>query len=291
MAAAQRTSWTLNNGVKTPVLGLGVYLIDPKETAITVERALEIGYRLIDTASCYYNEKETVEGIANFLKKNPSVKRDEILYTTKVWDEDHGYDKCKKSIEKQVQIAKDGGIGHIDILLVHSPFGGKEDRYETWRAMEESLDTGNVKTIGVSNFGVAHLKEMLATCKVPPAINQLELSPWLQRADIIAFCNEHGIVPEAYAPLTQGNKLQDAGLLAMCAKYNKTPGQILIKWSLQKGFLPLPKSTKVERLQENFDNAAKEGEAGYFKLSDEDLEALGDKNAYEHFDWDPTNCP
>lgn len=287
----QKTHWILNNGVKLPLLGLGVYEIARKDTAKTVETALEIGYRLIDTASCYYNEKETAEGIYNFLQKNPAVKREEILYTTKVWDTDHGYDECKASIKKQVQIVKDQGIGYIDILLMHSPHGGKAERLATWKAMEEAIPSGDVRTIGVSNFGVAHLKELLANCKVRPAIDQLELSPWLQRADIVEFCRKEGIVTEAYAPLTQGNKLDDPQLLEFCKKYNKTPGQILLKWSLLKGFLPLPKSVKASRLQENFNNAAPEGSPEYFTLSEEDLEALGDKNAYEYFDWDPTNCP
>lgn len=286
-------SHKLNNGTSIPIIGLGVYLMEQDVTASVVITALNMGYRLIDTAQCYYNEKETCEGIKSFLdSQKGKVSRSEVLYTTKIWDTDHGYEECKASIAKSLAIAQEAGLEYIDILLMHSPFEGK--RRETWKAMEEAVAAGHVKTIGVSNFGIRHLEELMSAedLHIVPAINQMELSPWLQRTEIVDFCRQKGIVLEAYAPLTQGNKLGDEQLLKVADKYGRSPAEILIKWSLQKGFLPIPKSLKKERLQANFNTATNPGELETsFELSQEDLNSLGDPNAYEHFDWDPVNCP
>lgn len=278
-----------------PKLGLGVYEIPVSLTAHVVEQALTLGYRLIDSAQLYRNERETCEGIATYLASaaahQQGVQRDDIIYTTKIWDSDHGYEPCTASIARSVEIAKAAGLGHIDLLLLHSPYGGQ--RRDTWRAMEEALASGDVKAIGVSNFGIHHLKELLDApdLQVRPAVNQLELSPWLQRAELVAFCRAQGIVVEAYAPLTQGNKLADPQLQAMAAKYGRSPAQVLIRWSIQKGFVPLPKSVRVKRLKENFMCALTPADDGGFELTEADMAELGDVNAYEWFDWDPTVAP
>ena len=286
-----------DTGLKLPKLGLGVYEIPTSKTAQVVEQALVVGYRLIDSAQLYYNERETCEGIANFLAsstaKSQGVTRDDIIYTTKIWDTDHGYEPCVESTARSVAIAKKAGIGHIDLLLMHSPYGG--EIRETWRAMEEAQARGEVKHIGVSNFGIHHLQRLLAApnLQVRPAVNQLELSPWLQRTELVHFCREQGILVEAYAPLTQGNKLADPQLLELAKKYGRSPAQVLIRWSVQMGFVPLPKSTHLERLKENFVCGAEDpaAVAGGVELAPEDLAALGDINAYEYFDWDPTVEP
>lgn len=292
------TTFKLPNSSSTlPALGLGVYEITPSACSSVVQTALEMGYRLIDTAQCYGNEFETAKGIANFLAaqddKKEKVTRKDVFYTTKVWDTDHGYEACKASISESVNIVRKAGIEYIDILLMHSPYGGQVA--ETWRAMEEAVTEGSVKFIGVSNFGIYHLDRLSKTNpKIwPPVINQLELSPWLQRTELVDYCKKKGIVVEAYAPLTQGNKLNDPGLKEMAIKYGRSPAQILIKWSIMMGFLPIPKSVHAERLLRNLETAVTSEtddaeESVFFELSQEDLKALGDINAYEYFDWDPT---
>ncbi|ANB12775.1 aldo-keto reductase superfamily protein [Sugiyamaella lignohabitans] len=276
-------SFVLSSGAKIPHIGFGVYLAAPGETSKIVQIALSSGYRHVDSASFYKNEKEAADGIAAFLKTNPSVKRSDVFYTTKVWLDDFGYEKTKAAIKKSLQNA--ASIEYIDLILLHAPQGPSQLRLGSYKALQEAVVEGSVKNIGVSNYGVHHLKELLSwpELKIKPAVNQVEVNPWLQRQDIAAFCKEHGILVEAYSPLMRGNRLDDPELVALANKYGKSVAQILVKWNLQKGFLPLPKSATESRIKSNI-------EVDDFELSKEDLDNLG--SASDKFvtapGWDPT---
>lgn len=279
-------SHKLPSGTRFPSIGFGVYLLPPDETAVAVEKALECGYRNIDSASCYENEQECAEGIERFLSKNPQFKRSDILYTTKLWEDDYGYEKAKIGIEKSLENAKK--LGYIDLMLIHSPTGGRETRLSNWKALQEFVEKGLIKNIGVSCYGVKHLEELLAWdgLKIKPSVNQIELNPWLQHTDIVDFCQSHGILVQSFSPLTCGMRLGDPELLALSAKYHKSPAQILLKWNTQKGIMPLPKSVQPERIKMNID-------LDDFELSKEDLDSLGDKDSYFVTvpSWDPTKEP
>lgn len=268
-----------------PAIHFGVYKIPREETARAVEYALEVGYRGIDTARAYGNEKEAVEGIVSFMKKHPEVKREEIWYTTKVAQGEFGYNAAKAAIKDSAEIASP--LGYLDLVLMHSSHGGPERRADTWRAFEEiKFETKLVREIGVSNWGVAHLEGLRSAEKTQPYINQIELNPWLQHRDIVEYCKRVGIIVEAWSPLTRGLRLEDPELKALSKKYSKSPAQILIKWALQSGFTPVPKSVTPERIKENFD-------VFNWELSKDDLKQLGDPNEYYVTSpaWDPTTLP
>lgn len=271
---------TLSSGKKIPNIGFGTYAIRPCSSV--VYQACKAGWRLFDTAIMYHNEAEVAAGISKWLKEDPANnKREDIFYQTKLLNSQHGYEKAKRAIADSLSRAKD--IGYIDLYLIHDPMSSKKLRLETWKALQEAVESGHVKSIGVSNFGVHHLEELLQWegLTIPPVVDQVELNPWLQRTDIHQFCDTNNIILEAYSPLTQGYKLKDPELLALAKKYNKEPAQILIRWSLQKGFIPLPRSSTASRAISNFD-------VFDFELSPDDFNNLGDPNAYEYFDWDPT---
>ncbi|KAA8916289.1 hypothetical protein TRICI_001571 [Trichomonascus ciferrii] len=274
------TSYKLASGRSIPSMGLGTYLISPPDK-VTYE-ALKAGFRLIDSAVMYHNEKGVGDGIAKWLQEDPeNNRREDVVYATKLLDSQQGYETAKRSIDESLQKVK--AIGHIDLFLIHSPQTNRKLRLGTWQALQEAVDEGKVKEIGVSNYGIHHLKELLEWegLKYRPVVNQCELSPWLQRNDIAEFCRKEGILMEGYSPLTQGHKLNDRTLKALAKKYNRDVGQILIRWSLQKGYIPIPKTKTVSRLKSNL-------EVYDFELEKEDFESLGDPNAYEVFDWDPT---
>lgn len=280
----------LSSGHTIPAIGLGVYLTAADTASDIVLSALEIGYRHVDSAQIYRNEQSSCEGILRFLEKHTSVKRSEIFYTTKVWDSEHGYERTKASIAKSIERLQGHGdnpsrtLGYIDLMLVHSPQSDKEKRLGTWKALQEAVAEGKIKSIGVSNYGAHHIDELLQWdgLKIKPAVNQVELHPWLQRRDLVDYCRKHGIVLEAYSPLTRGQRLStDPQLQEYSKKYGKSAAQILIKWSLQAGFVTLPKSVHTDRIRDNF-------EVNDFELTPEDFENLGDKNEYGITGWDPT---
>lgn len=276
---------TLNSGNKIPSIGLGVYLTPVSVAKDVALEALEVGYRHIDSAQIYKNEHEVCEAIAEWLKEDPAKnKREDIFYTTKIYDTDHGYELTKKAIEVSLERAKD--IGYIDLILMHSPRSDYEKRHGSWLALQEAVASGKVKNIGVSNYGIKHLQELLAysDLKIKPAINQIEVHPWLTRTELVAFCKDQGIVVEAYSPLVKGQKFDDELLLSLAKKYSKTPAQILINWSLCKGFVTLPKTVTKSRLLPNL-------ESDQFKLSPEDIKALDAKDEYLTTGWDPTVYP
>jgi diketogulonate reductase-like aldo/keto reductase len=266
-------SLKLLSGYSIPSIGLGVYLIPLSETAKIVELALQKGYRHFDTARIYGNEEQTGEGIVNFLKKHPEVKRSDIFYTTKVWTNEFGYDRTTTALKESFEDVEQ--LQYIDLVLLHSPETTKEKRLESYRALQDAVDQGFVKSIGVSNYGVHHLKELLSwpELKYKPVVNQIEINPWLQHRDIVSFCEKEGIVIQAYSPLLFGRgKLFDQSLAKLAEKYHKSPAQILIRWNIQKGYIPLPKTARAERLEENIS-------VYDFELDPKDVEGLGDPSA------------
>ena len=276
---------TLNSGNKIPSIGLGVYLTPVSIAKEISLDGLETGYRHIDSAQAYKNESEVCEAIAEWLKKDPaSNKREDIFYTTKIFDSNHGYELTKKAIEVSLERAK--CIDYIDLILMHSPRSDYERRHGSWLALQEAVASGKVKNIGVSNYGIKHLKELLEypDLKIKPAINQIEIHPWLTRTELAAFCQAEQIVVEAYSPLVRGKKFDDELLLSLAKKYSKTTAQILINWSLSKGYVTLPKTVTKSRLLPNL-------QSDQFKLSPEDIKALDAKDEYFFTGWDPTVYP
>ncbi len=266
---------TLNNGVPMPCLGLGVWNIPSGgPTRRAVETAFGEGYRLVDTAKLYGNEDDVGAAV-----RGCGLPRDDVFVTTKVWNSDHGYDSTLKACDASL---KRMGLPFVDLYLVHWPVPGA--RLETWRAMERILKEGKARAVGVSNYMVPHLQEVLDASGVVPAVNQIELSPFLYPEDLIEFCKKNGIAVEAYSPLTRGRRLDDRRLKPLVAKYRRSPAQILIRWGLQHGIVEIPKSARAEHIKENaavFD----------FEISPEDMRALNSLNEGLHTSWDPNGKP
>ena len=263
---------TLNNGVQLPAIGLGVFQTPPDETRTAVEAALSTGYRHIDTAAAYFNEKEVGEGIAN-----SPVDRAEVFVETKIWITDYGYDHTLHSFDKS---AGKLGVDQIDLLLLHQPLSTKFDQtLGSYRAMEKLLADGKVRAIGVSNFSVEQLTKLLDSVEVVPAVHQIQLHPYFQQRDLQAFHTEHGILTQAWSPIggitfyTEGgdqrSTLEDETIGSIAAAHSKTPAQVMLRWHLQDGRSAIPKSTKPHRIAENFDIFD-------FELSADDLQAIDD---------------
>jgi methylglyoxal/glyoxal reductase len=272
-------SIALNNGVSIPRLGLGVYQSGRgRATENAVSWALEAGYRHIDTAAMYGNETEVGAALKRAIAAG-AVRRDEVFVTTKLWNSDHGYDAALRAFDASQRRL---GLDQVDLFLLHWPV--PQRRLQSWRALERILGEGRCRAIGVSNFMVDHLEELLGHAKVPPAVNQIELHPWCQQSDVVAFCNAHKIAVVAYSPLTKGMRLGDPGLATSARELRRTPAQILLRWSLQKGFVTIPKSAKKERIIENaaiFD----------FSLDAEQMARLDRLNQEQHVTWDPRSEP
>ncbi|KAH3902516.1 aldo-keto reductase superfamily protein SCDLUD_000094 [Saccharomycodes ludwigii] len=277
--------YKLNNGNYIPTVGLGTYYLPQNKTKQIVYEACKIGYKHFDTAVLYENEKEVGEGISQWLNENPEVhKRESIFYTTKLWNNQCGYNEAKYAIKECLNKVK--GLGYIDLLLIHSPLAGSLLRLETYRAMQEAVEEGIVKNIGVSNYGKHHIEELLnwSDLKIKPVVNQIEISPWLMRQELADYCKSRELIVEAYAPLTHGYKIKHPDVLKVAEECNVTPGQILIRWSLQHGYVPLPKTATLHRLKENLDVYG-------FELSDEQMLFLDHPNSYDPTDWECTDAP
>jgi diketogulonate reductase-like aldo/keto reductase len=232
----------LTNGKTIPVVGLGVYQSTPgAPTRDAVRAAIELGYRHVDTARIYGNEADVGAAV-----KAGVVSREQIFVTTKLWNDDHGYDTALRALDKSLQRL---GLDYVDLYLIHWPVSGK--RRDAWRALEAAFEDGRARAIGVSNYLVPHLDELLGHAKHKPHVNQIELSPFLQRRDTVALCNEHGIVVEAYSPLTRGERLDHPVVTAAARAVGRTPAQVLLRWGVQHGFVVLPKSVRRERIAEN----------------------------------------
>lgn len=246
---------TLNNGVEMPAIGFGVFQTPPDETRSAVETALSTGYRLIDTAAGYGNERQVGEAIAH-----SGIPRDEIFVETKVWISDYGYEETLHAFEKS---ATKLGFDRIDLLILHQALPTDFDRtVEAYRALETLLELGKVSAIGVSNFMVSHLTKLLETATVVPAVNQIEVHPYFQQRQVQAFDAEHGILSQAWSPIggitfyragEHTSTLEDPVIVRIAAAHAKSPAQIMLRWHLQQGRSAIPKSTKPDRIAENLD--------------------------------------
>jgi diketogulonate reductase-like aldo/keto reductase len=265
----------LRNGVRIPRVGLGVFRSPSGETTRqAVLWALEAGYRHIDTARIYGNEADVGTAI-----RQCGIPRDEIFITTKLWNTDHGYFGALRACEASLRRL---GLDHVDLFLVHWPVEGQ--RRETWRAMEQLLGDGKTRAIGVSNYMDNHLEELIASADVLPAVNQIEVSPFLQQRDVRRRCRELGILVEAYSPLTKGHRLGHGEVAAVAVEVGRTPAQVLIRWAIENSLVPLPKSTRRERILENID-------VFDFELSRSQLARLNALEEGFHTGWDPTDAP
>jgi diketogulonate reductase-like aldo/keto reductase len=248
---------TLNNGQRMPLLGLGVYDMYDKEAEAAVMDALEIGYRLIDTAAMYRNEKE----VGNSIRRS-GIAREEIFVTTKVANGDQGYDSALRAFDRSMELLN---IDYIDLYLVHWPIRGK--RKDTWKALEKLYAEKRVRAIGVANYLIPFLEELKAHAETIPVLNQVEFSPYLYLKDLLAYCRQNQIQLQSYTPLVRGKKFNDPRPLKIAAKYIKTPAQTILRWNIQHGISAIPKSSNKERLKENFD-------VFDFSISAEDMKAL-----------------
>ena len=243
----------LNNGVELPALGLGVFQSPPAETVGAVEAAIRTGYRLIDTAAAYANEREVGEGI-----RRSGISRDEMFIETKIWISDYGYDAALHAFDKS---ARKLGVEQLDLLLLHQPIPSVFDRtLEAYRALETLLADGKVRAIGVSNFMPPHLDRLLSVASVVPAVNQIEVHPYFQQRALQRVHAQHGIVTQAWSPIggitsyrgMEKRSFDDPTLLGIARQFGKTAAQVMLRWHLQEGRSAIPKSVKPERITENF---------------------------------------
>jgi diketogulonate reductase-like aldo/keto reductase len=268
-----RSTVSLRNGVEIPLFGLGVYQSRPgKETREAVRLALEAGYRHVDTARVYGNERDVAAGI-----EASGVPRDEVFVTTKLWNADHGYDATLRACDASLARL---GMERVDLYLVHWPVEGL--RHETWRAMEKLLADGKARAIGVSNYTIPHLEGLMKRSKVLPSVNQVEFHPFLHQRDLLAFCNRHGIRLEAYAPLVKAQRMKDPALVKVAKKHDRTVAQVLVRWCLEHEVIVIPKSVREERIRENADVFS-------FSLDREDLATLDALDEGFRTSWDPTD--
>lgn len=258
---------TLNNGVKIPQLGFGVWQIPDEEVAVPVKKAIEVGYRSIDTAKAYENERGVGEAIAD-----SNIPREDLFITTKLQNGDQGYENTLKAFDKSME---ELGLEYIDLYLIHWPIPKFDDYVDTYKAMEKLYNDGRVKAIGVCNFNEEHLQRLLDECDVVPAVNQIECHPYLQQDDLKAFCRKHDIYVESWSPLNSGGVvLEDAKIKEIAKDYNKTPAQVILRWHLQSDSIVIPKSVTPSRIEENFD-------VFDFELSEDDMKKIASLNRNE----------
>jgi 2,5-diketo-D-gluconate reductase A len=253
----------LNDGNKIPQLGFGVFQIPPEETAEAVERALEIGYRHIDTAEMYGNEAEVADGL-----RAAGVDRSDVYITSKLNNGYHEPDDARPAFDRTLS---DLGSDHVDLFLIHWPlptlYGG--DFVSTWKVLEEFKADGRARSIGVSNFQVDHLQRLMDECDVVPAANQIELHPYFQNREVAGFCEETGIAIEAWSPIAQGDVLDDEVVNEIARALGRSAAQVVLRWHIQHGYIVFPKSTTPERIEENF-------RLFDFELDDEQMARIDD---------------
>jgi 2,5-diketo-D-gluconate reductase A len=250
----------LNNGVEIPQLGFGVYQVPPEDTADAVSTALEIGYRHIDTAEMYGNEKGVGEAVAR-----SGIDRGEVFVTSKLNNGFHRRDDALRAFDQSLG---DLGFEYLDLFLIHWPLPGIDvDYIETWKAMEEIYASGRCRAIGVSNFQAHHLRRLFSQAQVRPAVNQIEVHPYLTQEELRAFDADHEIVTEAWSPIAQGKVLGDPAIVAIAERLGRTPAQVVLRWHVQRGDVVFPKSVSRQRMQENV-------ELFDFELGTEDMATL-----------------
>ena len=265
----------LNNDVRMPILGLGVYQSPPgRVTRNAVNFALRVGYRHVDTARIYGNEADVGEAV-----RESGVPRGDLFIATKLWNSDQGYDSTLRACEASL---KRLGLDYLDLYLVHFPV--PDVRKESWRAMETLLKKGRCRAIGVSNFTIRHLEELIGESHVIPSVNQVEFHPFLYQKELLEYCQMKGIQVEAYSPLARGERLKHPRIISLATKYSKTPAQLMIRWGIQHGLVVIPKSTREERIREN-------SQVFDFDISDDDMRSLDSLNEDLRLNWDPTNVP
>lgn len=257
----------LNNGVKMPLLGFGVYMMtDLEECEKSVLHAIETGYRLLDTSSAYFNE----EAVGRAIKKS-GIPREELFVTTKLWIQDAGYENAKAGFETSLQKL---GLDYLDLYLIHQPCG---DCYGSWRVMTELYQEGRIRTIGVCNFNSDRLVDFVMNNELPPAINQVEFHPYFQQKKAEEIMREYDVQMEAWSPLGHGGKgiLENDVLVSIGKRYGKTPAQIILRWDIERGIATIPKSVRKERIEENFD-------VFDFHLTTEEITAIDQLDRNDH---------
>jgi 2,5-diketo-D-gluconate reductase A len=265
---------TLHDGVEIPQLGFGVFQVPPEDTQEVVEEALEAGYRHIDTASAYRNERGVGAAIAA-----SGIPREEIFVTTKLWNSQQGYEQTLDAFAKSLDRL---GLDQVDLYLIHWPMPTEGRALDTWRAFERIHDEGGTRTIGVSNFRVEDLEMLAREAEALPTINQIELHPHLQQAELRAWHAEHGIATEAWSPLAQGDLLANETIAAVAARHDRTPAQVVLRWHLQLGNVVIPKSATPKRIRENF-------AVFDFELSEEDMTEIAALDVGNRIGPDPSN--
>lgn len=273
MVKSLRETTTLHNGVKMPWLGLGVFEVEEgNEVEKSVEWALKEGYRSIDTASVYKNEV----GVGKAVKES-GIPREELFITTKIWNKSQGYDSTLQAFERSLERLD---MDYVDLYLIHWPVEGKYK--DTWRALEKLYNDGVVKAIGVSNFQIHHIEELIKDGNVKPMVNQVEYHPLLTQKPLLSFCKENQIQLEAWSPFMHGEIFGNDTIKRIAEKYNKSEAQIILRWDLQNGVVTIPKSVREHRIQENanvFD----------FELTSEDMQAIDQLNQDKRWGPDPDN--
>lgn len=264
---------TLSNGVKMPILGYGVYQVTREECERCVLDALKVGYRSLDTAQSYFNEEQ----VGSAMKKS-GIAREDIFLTTKVWVEHYGYEEAKKSVFESMRKLQ---TEYLDLCLLHQPFS---DYYGAWRALEELYEAGEIRAIGISNFYPDRMVDIASFARIRPMVNQVEVHPFNQQRVAKEYMDKYGVQMEAWAPFGEGRGglFENETLKAIGAKYDKTPAQVMLRWHIQRGVVVIPKSTHIERMEENlsvFD----------FMLSDEDMKTIAamdkaESSFFSHYD-------
>jgi 2,5-diketo-D-gluconate reductase A len=251
---------TLHDGIEIPQLGFGVFQVPPDDTEKVVEQALEAGYRHIDTAAAYRNEKGVGKAVAN-----SGIAREDIFVTTKLWNSSQGFETALETFGKSLGRL---GMDYVDLYLIHWPVPSQDRFIETWRAFERIHGEGRARTIGVSNFRIEDLERLEAETEIRPTVNQVELHPQMQQRDLRAWHEEHGIATEAWSPLAQGAVLGDDTIAGIARAHGKTAAQTILRWHIQLGNIVIPKSVTPDRIRENFDLFD-------FDLSAEEMNAIG----------------
>jgi diketogulonate reductase-like aldo/keto reductase len=273
MLAMSSPTMVLNNGVEIPQLGLGVFKVPAAETERVVRDALEIGYRHVDTAALYGNE----EGVGAAVRAS-GCGRDEVFVTSKVWNDDQGYDATLRAFDRTMRLL---GLDVLDLYLIHWPTPRRDRYVETWRALERLHTDGRIRAIGVSNFQPDHLRRLVDETEVVPAVNQVELHPYLQQHDLRKTHDELGIVTEAWGPIARGGELlRDPVVSRLAEKHGRTPAQVVLRWHVQLGHVVIPKSVNAARMRENLDVFG-------FELGEDDMAAIASLDRGERTGPDP----